>query len=242
MILVFFLLMFLGDIVVIEVIILVDEFGVAIDGFELPDALALRERGELHVDVTPGLLRLHIDVGHRDEILLDLLHEFEAQLLVSHLAAAELKLHAHLVPFGEEVLRMNHLDEVIMRIDANTELEFFEFAGLLMLVRLLLVFLESVLVLAVVDELANWRLCIRSHFHQVHAALLRHTDGLWRGNYAELFVRGAIHHANLGRADTLVDTCLVKNAAWRAVSIVVAVATTATSLIGTIAIRWASAL
>ena len=139
---------------------------------ELARALTLRVGRHLHDDVTTGHLGLHVRMSHGGQIRLDPLGKLITEFLVGHLATTELELDAHLVPIKQEVFRMNDLDEVVMRINANTELHLLQLGRFLMLVSLLFVLLLDVLVLPVVDDFAHRRIHIPSHFYQVQATLL----------------------------------------------------------------------
>ena len=117
-------------------------FGHALEmRLELALALALRQRAELHVDVSARHARILIDMPHGEQVLFDLLRQLMPKLLMRHLAPSELKLDAHLVTFREEVFGMRDLDQVIMRVDADAELHLLHLAALLVLVSLLLVLL-----------------------------------------------------------------------------------------------------
>jgi len=174
-------------------------------GLELAMTLLTRKRADLHVDVTPGHFRLLVALAHRFEVFLDLAGEFMAKLLMGHLTAAELELNAHFMPFGEEVFSVGDLDEVIVRIDADTELHLLHLAALLMLVGFLLVLLLDVFEFAVVDDLAHRWIGLRSHFHKVQATLTGDAQRLMRGQDAELMLAILLNDADFWRTDALVD-------------------------------------
>ena len=158
-----------------DVLVFSDTFEVRL---ELALALTLRQRTELHVDVTARHARILIDVAHGEQVGLDLFGKQVTQLLMRHLATTELQLDTHLVAFREEVFSMRDLDQVIMRVDADAEFHFLHLAALLMLVGLLLVLLLNVLVLAVIDNFAHGRIGIRGHFNQVQTTLFGDANGL----------------------------------------------------------------
>jgi hypothetical protein len=192
---------------VVNVLLLGDTLEV---GLELALALALRQRAHLHVDVTSSHLRLLVGVAHGHKVALDLGCEGVTQFLVSHLAPTELKLDAHFVTFSEEVFRVDDLDQVVMRINADAELELLQLATLLVLVSLLLMLFLDILVLTVIHDFAHGRLGIGSDLDEVKPALLGHAKGLLGGQNAILLVGDAIHHAHLGRTDALIDAGLVR--------------------------------
>lgn len=180
------------------------------DAFEMRLELAMtllpRKRADLHVDVSPGHLGLLITLAHSLQVFLDLARELVAKLLVRHLAASKLKLDAHLVTFGEEILRVGYLDEVVMRIDADAELHLLNFAAFLMLMSLLLVLLLDVFEFAVVDDLAYRRISLRSHFHQIQATLTSNTQRLMRRQNAKLMLAIFLNNTNFRRTNAFVNT------------------------------------
>ena len=150
---------------------LMEDFTVLSDAFKvrlkLAVTLTLRQRTDLHVDVSAGHPRFLIDMAHGKKIFFDLFCQHMPKLLVRHLPAAELKLNAHLVAFGQEVFGVRDLDQVVVRVDADPELHFLHLAALLMLVGFLLVLLLDVFVFAVVDDLADGWIGIRRDLHEV---------------------------------------------------------------------------
>ena len=173
--------------------------------FELAMTLLPGKRADLHVDVSTCHLGLLITLAHRFEVFLNLAGKLVAELLMRHLAAAELELDAHLVTFGEEVLGMGDLDEVVMRVDADAELHLLYLAALLMLVGLLLVLFLDVFEFAVVDDLAHGRIGHRRHFDEIETALTGDAQRLMRGQDAELVMPVLLDDANLRSTDALVD-------------------------------------
>lgn len=190
----------------------VDELAVLEVG-EFPDALLFGQRGDLHVDVTPGHLRLLIGVPHLHEIFTNALGQLKTNFLVSHLTALELQLQANLVAVGEELLSMENLDEVIVRINPDTELQLLELAALLSLGSLLLFLFLLVFELAVIDNFANRRIRTGGNFHKVQSAIFRSSNGLSGGHDAHLLSALSVDHAHLGCPDTVVDTGLICKAA-----------------------------
>lgn len=173
---------------------------------EFAVALLGGQRADLHVDVATSQFGLLVTLPHGLEVLLDLGGEFMAEFLVSHLAAAELQLDSHLMTFREEILGMGDLDEVVMGVDADTELEFLNLAALLMLVSLFLVFLLDVFELAVVDDFAHRRIGLRSNLHEIETALSGDAQCLVHRQDSELVLTVLLDDAHLGGADSLVDT------------------------------------
>ena len=106
---------------------------------------------------------------------------------------------------------MDDLDQVIVRINAHTELQLLQLRSFMRLVRFLLVLLLDVLVLAVVDDLADGRVHVPSDFNQIQSPLFGDADGLLGGDDAQLL--GAINDPDLGCSDSLVDTSLIHESA-----------------------------
>lgn len=184
---------------------------------ELALALALRQRTELHVDVTTRHARILIHMAHGEKVFLDLLRELMPELLMRHLAATELKLDAHLVAFRQEVFGVRDLDQVVMRVDADAEFHFLHLAALLVLVSLLLVLLLDVLVLPVVDDFAHGWIGVRRHFHKVQPALFGDADGLCRRQDAKLMMPVLLNNTHLRRTNALIDACLIDKTTVRAI-------------------------
>lgn len=224
-------------VVMLDVVMLGDAFEVRL---ELAVALLAGQRADLHVDIAPSHLRLLIDVAHGEEVGLDLLGQFVSELLMRHLTTAELKLDAHLVAFREEVLRVDDLDVVIVRVDADAEFHFLHLAALLMLVGLLLVLLLDVLVLAVIDNFAHGRIGVRSHFHQVKPTLFGDANGLRSRDDTKLMMTIFLDDAHLRRTNALIDTGLIHKTTIRSVTATGTIATTGTKCsAGTlVATRW----
>ncbi len=206
-----------------DVMMLGDTFQVC---SELTMALTLRERTDLHVDIATCHARLLINVPHREKITFDLNGKLMPQFLVSHLAATELELDTHFVTFREEVFRVSDLDQVIMRVDADTEFHLLHLATLLMLVSLLLVLLKGVLVFAVIDDLAHRWIGIWRDFDEVKPTFFGDADSLRGGQDTELMLTIFLDDANLRRANALIDASLIHIATWP-------FTTTATALVGT---------
>lgn len=150
--------------VMLDVFVVGDAFEVGLE-FAMP--LPLRERADLHVDVSPRHLGILIDVAHGQEVLFDLERQGVPEFLVSHLAATELKLDADFVAFCQEVFGVHDLDLVIMRVDADAEFHLLHLATLLVLVSFLLVLLLRVFVFAVIDDLAHGRISRGSDFDEI---------------------------------------------------------------------------
>ena len=207
-----------------DVLVLRDAFEMRL---EFAVALALRQRAELHVDVTTGHARLLIEVPHGDKVLFDLLGEQMPKFLMRHLTAAELELDAHLVAFSEEVFGVRDLDQVVMRIDTDAELHLLHLAALLMLVGFLLVLLLNVLVLAVVDDFAHRRIDVWRDFNEVKTALLGDANGLRRGNDAKLMMTILLDDTHLRRTDALIHTGLIHKTSIGPIATTWAISTTA---------------
>lgn len=104
--------------VMLDVTVISDAFKVCL---ELTMTLTLRQRADLHVDVTSSHLRILVHMPHGKEVFLDAGSEGMPKLLMRHLATTELKLNTHFMTFGKEVFSVDDFDLVVVRIDTNAE-------------------------------------------------------------------------------------------------------------------------
>ncbi len=165
-----------------------------------------RQGRERHGDVAAGDLRIHLDLRHPGEVFLHLVHQLHAEFLVRHLAAAELQLHADLVPLVEEGFAVAELGHVIVLVDVYPELDFLELRPAAFLLLLLLG--EVVAELSKVDDFADGRVRRRRHFHQVHPDALRLAKGVGKFHDAELFAGSAHDDPDFASANPAVYTNL----------------------------------
>ena len=146
---------------------------------------------------------------HRDvlEVRLDAAEDVLADLAVGDLAAAEHNRDARLVPFHEELADLADLERIVVLLRLGTELDLLELDHRLLLLRLVRALLLLILVLAVVHDLADWRLGHRRDFDEVEAKLSGLGERGFELEDAELFALGT-NHAKLACADTAVCTCV----------------------------------
>ena len=145
-----------------------------------------RERRHGHAYAFTHQLRLHLDLAHRREVLLQPLHQLITEFLVAHFATAKLQLKFNLVAFVQKLLSVPHFDHVIVRIDVNPKLDLFKLGRGRLAVFLL--FGKVVSVLSEIDDLANGRIGGRSHLNQVEPERLSSSQGILELHYAQLFV------------------------------------------------------
>src|ERR1700751_2788720 len=126
---------------------------------------------------------------------------------MTEFAPAKLELRLYLVTLLQEFLGMAHLDHVIVRIDIDSELDFFEFRSRRLPVLVLL--REIVAIFAEIYDLTYWRICARGYFHQVQAERLRSAQRVLNLHYPQLFVGCSQDDANLARANSAVYTNLL---------------------------------
>src|SRR2546421_367296 len=137
--------------------------------------LLLRRQHHHHL---PALeLRKLLDHADGVEILAYPLEQALAELLVSHLAAAESQRHLRLVAFLQELNQLAELDLVVALVGSRAELDFLDLDLLLLELRLVRFFLLAVAELAVVHQLADRRYRERRDLHQVHVRLLGQPQG-----------------------------------------------------------------
>ncbi len=199
---------------------------------ELAVALLPRQWADLQVDISTCHFGLLIAVTHGVQVFLDAGSQGMPQLLVRDLAPAELQLHTHLVALSEEVLGVEDLDVVVVRINANAELQFLHLAGFVVAMRLLLVLFLLILVFAVINDLADWGINIGRDLNKIQTPFPGHTQGLSGGQDSQLCGGLTIHHAYLGGADALVDAGLVHMTA-----LIATIGATIGTLAGTISTR-----
>lgn len=216
-------------------------FGNALEvSFELALSLALRQRTDLHVDVTTGHFGLLIQMPHGDEIFFDLIGQGKSKLLMGHLTTAELQLDTHLMTFSKKVFRMDNLDPVIMRIDSNTEFQFLHFAAFVVLMSFLLLLFKRVFVLAVVDDFADGWIDVRGDFNKIDTALPGHAQGYGGHEHTILLIGAAIDDSNFWGAYAFIDTSLINIPSIRRASVsLLAWAIEITSRTGRASASWA---
>src|SRR5215475_9290705 len=92
------------------------------------------------------------------------------ELLVRHFAATKLQLHTDLISTVQKFLCMPDLGYIIVLVDVNAELDFFQFrTGGLFIFR---VFGNVVSELSEIDDLAHWRIGRGRDFYQIKAESL----------------------------------------------------------------------
>jgi pimeloyl-ACP methyl ester carboxylesterase len=123
---------------------------------------------------------------------------------VIHFAPAEAQCYLDLVALFKETLGGAHFHFVIMIIDHRAKLDFLELDDLLLLARLGRFFLLLEFELPVVENLRDWRLCIRRDFDEIKTRFVSHGDGLSCGNDTDIDPVGA-DQPDFARFNTVVD-------------------------------------
>ena len=103
------------------------------------------------------------------------------------LAAAEEHADLAAVAVFEEAADVAHLGLVVMVVGLGTDLDFLDLHHSLVLLGFLLLLLLFVLELAEVHDAADRGFGVGSHFHQVIALLMGHSDSVRTGQDADLF-------------------------------------------------------
>ena len=127
------------------------------------------------------------------------------EFLVRHLTAAEAQRDLHLVAFFEEALHRAHFHVVVMVVDHRPELDLLDLDDLLLFAGFGRLLLRLVLVLAVVQQLADRRGGIRGNLDQVKSGFL----GFGQGNLdvgGSMVVTGLVDQLDFSDSDLLVDT------------------------------------
>src|SRR5262249_4056737 len=162
------------------------------------------KRSEQHGDLPGFEARLGFQVGDGRGILLDPVEQLGTELLVRHLAASEAQGHLDLVALLEEAADRAHLHVVVVRVDVRPHLDLLDLDGALLLARLGGLLLRLILVLAVVEDLANRRLGVGRDLDEIEARLYRTREPLRRGDHADIMA-GGFDELNFGVVDALVD-------------------------------------
>ena len=122
-----------------------------------------------------------------DQVLDHAVEQGAAELLVSHLAAAEHQHELHLVALLEEALGAFELDVVVVIVGVRAQPHLLQPA----LVRVGLLLLLLVLVLAEVHDLADRRVRLVGDFDEVESGPLGTGERLGQRDDADLFAVGA---------------------------------------------------
>ena len=129
--------------------------------------------GRQHHHHLPALeARLLLDLGDLGGVVLDAVEELVAELLVRHLAAAEAQGDLDLVAFLEEALHRAHLHVVVVVVDHRPELDLLDLDHFLFFAGFGRLLLRLVLVLPVIEKLADGRGRIRGDLDQIEPGLL----------------------------------------------------------------------
>ena len=174
----------------------------AVEQVELALALVGRKRGEDHGDGTAVEARRLVHLGHRLEVLDDPVEHDEAEVLVGVFTTAELQDEAALVVGLEESFGAAQLDVVVVLAGADAEFHFLHPGGALRLLLLQLRLL--VLVLPVVDDLADRRVHLAGDLDEVESERLGFGERLAGTHDAELLAVGE-DDTDFRGADAVVD-------------------------------------
>src|SRR5262245_34257999 len=146
-----------------------------------PEQRAARFRGfwrlarrQDHDHLAAFEFRLLLDLRYWADIILHTVKQFGAQLLVRHFAAAKTQGDFDLVAVLEEALHRAHFHLIIVVIDHRTEFDLLDLDDFLLFAGFRRLLLRLVLVLAIVQDLADWRRRVGGDFDQVEPRRLRH--------------------------------------------------------------------
>ena len=127
---------------------------------------------------------------------------------VRHLTAAKTYGHFKLIARLQEFYGIFKLCVKVVRINANREPDLFDFDDFLILPGFFLAFRLLKLKLAIIHNLADRGLGLRSNFYQIEVLLARNAHSLSQWQYAKLFAALA-HQAHFFVSDILVDLQLL---------------------------------
>src|SRR6202048_4146901 len=148
----------------------------------------------------------HLNFADVRQIFLELFQDAGAPFAVRHLATAEPDGCLDLVACLQPLTRMLHAIAIIVLVRAGAEFNFLYGDDHLFLFSLVRLFLGQVLVLAIINNLANRRLGVRRDLDQIHASRARGANGVTRVHDAKLFTVFG-NDAHLGHANAFVDAC-----------------------------------
>jgi hypothetical protein len=147
-------------------------------------------------------------MARAEEILLDALHDFKADVMMGVLSTAELKLHSDFIAGFEEVLGMRELDVVVVWVGADAKLDLLQLGRWLVAAGLLQLGL-FVFELSVVNNTTDRRVGFGGDLHQIEATSLGFLDSVSRIHDAELFIGLGDDDTNTRGANPLVEACHV---------------------------------
>jgi len=137
--------------------------------------------------------------------------QFEAELLVDALAAAEAELDAHFHAAAEELGSLVQLDGEVVRIDPRAKLHLFHLAA--GVPRLLVAFGLLVKKLAVLHQPADGRDGVGGDLDQIQSLAMGQAKGVAQSHNPELLF-GFVQHAHLAGANLAVPAVL-RLAGWK---------------------------
>ena len=170
---------------------------------KLPVPLIGRQGTESHTNRSPNELRLHINMSHSREIFFDPLDDELPEILVSHFATTELKMHFDLIPLVQEILGMPDFGEVVVLINIDAEFDLLDLANNVLLFFFLLG--EIVAELTEVHDPTNGRLGVRGDLDQIHSDTASAANRLVQAQDAKLFISCCKNHAHFPCTDSLID-------------------------------------
>src|SRR5262249_24313148 len=127
-----------------------------------------------HDHLTAFEFRLLFDLCDRADIVLHTVEESGAQFLVCHFTAAKPQSDFDLVAVLKEALHRAHFHLIIVVVDHRSELDLLNLNDFLFFTSFRCLFLRLVLVLAVIQDFADWRRRVGGDFYQVETRHLRH--------------------------------------------------------------------
>jgi hypothetical protein len=165
-------------------------------GVAADDSLARRQ---YHGHLPAFEARLGFNLGDRGGLFLYPVEELDAELLMSHLAAAEAERYLDLVAFLEKPARRPHLHFIVVDVNLGAHLDFLDLDRFLFLERLGGLLLSLKLEAAVVEDFHNGRIGIRGDFDEIEAGFGCKIEGAL---YRQRPVIGAFVVDQLDFADT----------------------------------------
>jgi len=165
---------------------------------------AFLARSKHHHHLTAFEFGHSLDLSQLGQIVAHALKNAHAQLLVSHLTAAEPQRDFSLVALFQEAAQIAQLDLVVTFVGRGTEFDFLDLDDLLFGAGFGLPLLFLVLELAVVHQTADWRIRVGRDLDQIHVSLFGKTERIGELYDAQLF-SVQTYQAHLGDTDLTVD-------------------------------------
>ena len=169
--------------------------------------LILFRRRKKHGNIPAFRCRFFVHNAFALERVEKFVHDFNAEPGMRVLPAAKPYGYHDFVSGLQKLLRLTGFDVQVVRVDRHGKANFLDLDQFLILARFLFLFPEFELILAVIHDLADGRICRRRDLDKVKVALFRKAERGKRTHDAELLTVCA-DHSHFTVADLSVDLML----------------------------------